>query len=212
MATDASRITAAPGGGIELDDLGNNGTSNDGVGIHVMAEDTTGEPTAFGNLTGSDQTITRPRGSRKITCKALCIIYSIAKGRMQTWWSRNITLTITHSQLSPHTRNNDPRDYLALERTFLSHVRTASVLAGHGIILVQLLILRNIHPTVGRILASICAGGGIVTILVGGYRYFHQQKRLTRGIVVVGGAGAWVSWGIFASILVTIFVVVLVVD
>ncbi|KAL9031040.1 MAG: hypothetical protein Q9196_000901 [Gyalolechia fulgens] len=165
-----------------------------------MANDGTGYPRTSGAPTGhlnDRETVSRTE---------LPASGSTAKNALQSWWSDNISVTITHD---PRRHNTDPRDYLALERTYLAHVRTASVLAAFGITLVQLFILRNMNPTTGRVLGALCAAGGIVHVLVGCLCYFRQQKRLSHGIATAGGIGVWFGWTLFTSILVAIFVVVL---
>ncbi|KAI4173645.1 MAG: hypothetical protein LQ343_002820 [Gyalolechia ehrenbergii] len=197
MATEARRLPADPGNEIELDELINDGT---------------GDPRTDENPTGSNQPLEYINDRETVGRIELPVSRPTAQNALQSWWSNNISLTITPRPTDPHSHNNDPRDYLALERTHLSHVRTASVLVAVGILIVQLFILRDMNPTAGRVLAALCTGGGIVLVLVGGQRYFRQQKRLSHGIATAGGGGVWIGWVVFMSISVAVFVVVLVED
>ncbi|KAL8936230.1 MAG: hypothetical protein Q9216_005045 [Gyalolechia sp. 2 TL-2023] len=196
MATEASRLSAEPGNGIELNDWGNDGTGDPRTNEaptrpHQPSDNVNSHETA----SHTELPASRP-----------------AANILQSWWSNNVSLAITHSPTTPYSRNNDPRDYLALERTFLSHIRTASVLVAFGIMIVQLFILRGKNPDAGRILAVLCSGGGILLVVAAFQRYFHQQKRLSLGMASVGGGGMWMGWVVFMSILVAAFVVVLVAD
>ncbi|KAM0806138.1 hypothetical protein BDR22DRAFT_796780, partial [Usnea florida] len=75
----------------------------------------------------------------------------------------------------------DPRDYLALERTFLGWVRTSVTLVSFGVVITQLFILKDLDPKKGKVLGVIMSCGGILVVLLGCVRYFRQQKLLTQG-------------------------------
>ncbi|KAI4152130.1 MAG: hypothetical protein L6R39_001881 [Caloplaca ligustica] len=115
------------------------------------------------------------------------------KRRNLTWWSNNVCPAVSLIPGGEHSHSNDARDYLALERTFLAHVRTANTLVSFGVALVQLFRLKNVDGKAGIILGAITAGGGAVIVLAGGRRYFLQQKKLRAGRAVAGGATAWVD-------------------
>lgn len=216
MATQTSGITAATGDGIELNDLR---TDNNGTGNHA-----TGDISAPQNLTGLDQGPANSTGRQKPSWKDIRELYSVGTKRLAAWWSKNISLTINHSQVDPESHDRDPlvhdhaldihtndfRDYLALERTYLSHLRTAIALSGFGVVIVQLFVLRGLDPAVGRVLGSVCACGSMAFMLVGGYRYFQQQKKLTQGKFITGGLGLWIDGVILLSILISIFLLVVV--
>ncbi|KAL8830878.1 MAG: hypothetical protein Q9170_005536 [Blastenia crenularia] len=129
-----------------------------------------------------------------------------------TWWSNNIALNITHDPPVDHPHSRDPRDYLALERTYLAHIRTASALVSFGVALYQLFRLKNVDTKAGLALGAICAGGGAVMALTGGYRYFQEQRHLFSGKILAGGVGIWIGWIAIMSITVAVFVVVLTED
>ncbi|KAL8815955.1 MAG: hypothetical protein Q9223_004959, partial [Gallowayella weberi] len=113
--------------------------------------------------------------------------------QLRTWWSNNICLSVIHSREGNSAHSHDPRDYLALERTYLAHVRTASALVTFGVALLQLYRLKQVDSRAGLTLGAVCAGGGILITLTGGWRYFLLQKQLARGKAVAGGPGGWVG-------------------
>ncbi|KAI4121182.1 MAG: hypothetical protein LQ338_006517 [Usnochroma carphineum] len=131
---------------------------------------------------------------------------------LQTWWSNTICPTITHDPNGDHSHNNDPRDYLALERTHLAHVRTASALASFGIALTQLFRLKNVDSSAGIVLGAVSAGGGAVIVLAGAVRYFQQQQNLLRGKAVAGGSFAWIDGIVLLGIIMAVLVVVIAED
>ena len=137
---------------------------------------------------------------------------SAGRHPLQKWWSNNISLLIVHSHALPNDHNNDPRDYLALERTFLAHIRTASALASFGVSLVQLFRLHNVDSEAGIILGSCTAGGGMVIVLVACRRYFRQQQKLIHGRAVAGGVEIWIDCSVVVAITVAVLVVVLAAD
>lgn len=128
---------------------------------------------------------------------------------LRSWWSNNVCPTITHNSDEHHPHNNDPRDYLALERTYLAHIRTASALVSFGVALVQLFRLKNVESQAGIILAAATAGGGVVMVLTGGRRYFLQQKLLLHGRTLAGGAAAWIDGILVLGIVAAVLLVVL---
>ncbi|KAL9017065.1 MAG: hypothetical protein Q9185_005619 [Variospora sp. 1 TL-2023] len=74
---------------------------------------------------------------------------------LQTWWADNIQPTITNGTNGSPGHRHDPRDYLALERTYLGHLRTANALILFGVVLVQLFRLQNAESTAGVVLGAI---------------------------------------------------------
>ncbi|KAL8760465.1 MAG: hypothetical protein Q9184_003363 [Pyrenodesmia sp. 2 TL-2023] len=108
----------------------------------------------------------------------------VNRGALHTWWSANIAITVTHDPDGGHAHNNDFRDYLALERTYLAHVRTGMTLASFGVVLLQLFRLKEMNPRAGIALGAVCAGGGAIVVLVGARRYFLLQKKLVVGRTV----------------------------
>lgn len=129
---------------------------------------------------------------------------------LQTWWADNIQPTITHDTNGSPGHHHDPRDYLALERTYLGHLRTANALILFGVVLVQLFRLKRAESTAGVVLGAITAGGGIVMVLSGGRRYFLLQRKLIEGRMVAGGTSIWIDGTVILGIILAVIVVILV--
>lgn len=126
----------------------------------------------------------------------------------QKWWARNISLVVEHTSSGP--RGGDPRDYLALERTFLSWIRTATALISFGIVITQLFVFKKVDVRKGSVLGAFTSAGGILIVLIGCVRYFKQQKHLTHGIATSAGWEIMALLIILAAILLVVLVVVLV--
>ena len=113
--------------------------------------------------------------------------------RLRTWWSYTIRPT-----LSPdNPGHGDPRDYLALERTFLGWFRTSLALITLGVVVTQLFVLKDVDPKRGKILGAVMACGGIWVVLLGCVRYFRQQRLLIQGTALAGG---WHHWGLIVVV------------
>lgn len=125
--------------------------------------------------------------------------------RLQFWWSHSIRLNLEHG-----APGGDPRDYLALERTFLGWFRTSVALISFGVVTTQLFILNEVDPKKGKILGVIVSCGGIIVVLLGCIRYFKQQRLLTQGKALSGGWHHQVLIMALLLILVTLFVIVIV--
>lgn len=123
--------------------------------------------------------------------------------RLQHWWSHNVRLNLEHG-----APGGDPRDYLALERTFLGWFRTSVALISLGVVVTQLFVLKDVHPRKGRILGVILSCGGIVVVLLGCVRYLKQQRLLTQGKALSGGWHHQVLIVTLLIVLITLFVVV----
>ncbi len=102
--------------------------------------------------------------------------------RLQYWWTHNIRLNLEHG-----ASGGDPRDYLALERTFLAWFRTSVSLISFGVVTTQLFILKDVDPKKGKILGAVMYCGGAIVLLLGCVRYFRQQRLLTQGKALSGG-------------------------
>ncbi|KAL8688291.1 MAG: hypothetical protein Q9218_005763 [Villophora microphyllina] len=132
---------------------------------------------------------------------------------LRNWWSHNVCPTVSHDpQRGPSLSNRDARDYLALERTYLAHIRTANAVASFGVVLFQLFRLKNVNTRAGLALGAVTACGATIMVLAAGYRFFFQQRNLLRGRVVIGGPRDWLDWAIVVSVVVAVLVVVLVVN
>lgn len=125
--------------------------------------------------------------------------------RLQEWWSQSVRLDLERG-----APGGDPRDYLALERTFLSWFRTSGALISFGVIITQLFILKDVDPKKGKILGAIMTCGGIIVLLLGCVRYFKQQRLLEQGKALSGGWHYQVLIISLLLILITLFVVVIV--
>lgn len=128
---------------------------------------------------------------------------------LQAWWSNNIVLSLDHL---PRTQsvNSDPRDYLALERTYLAYMRTSVALVSFGIVLLQLFILKNVNRTTGVCLAAACSGAGFLVSLLGCCRYFIQQKTLERGRAKAGGSDMLAIATLFLALMIAVLIAMMI--
>lgn len=124
------------------------------------------------------------------------------------WWFQNISLVRDHTSDGP--TGGDPRDYLALERTYLGWFRTSSAAVTLGVVITQLFVLKDVDRSKGKILGSILAGGGIITNIIGCERYFRQQRLLARGKALTGGLYHVGMLALLSIIILALFLVVLV--
>ncbi|KAB8257105.1 hypothetical protein BDV32DRAFT_87038 [Aspergillus pseudonomiae] len=95
------------------------------------------------------------------------------RNRLRKWWLTNIRPEVA-------AEDGDPRDFLALERTFLAYVRTANALASFAIVAAQLFILHHDSVVAGKVLACLSLAFAIYIQLMGAVRYFKQQRLLQR--------------------------------
>ncbi|KAE8132019.1 hypothetical protein BDV38DRAFT_262600 [Aspergillus pseudotamarii] len=93
--------------------------------------------------------------------------------RLRKWWLTEIRPEVA-------AEDGDPRDFLALERTFLAYVRTANALASFAIVAAQLFILHHDSVVAGKVLACLSLAFAIYIQLMGAMRYFRQQRSLQR--------------------------------
>lgn len=105
---------------------------------------------------------------------------------------------------------HDPRDFLALERTFLAYVRTSVALVSFGVIVTQLFVLKKAGPVKGAVVGGISEAAGIVVVLVGCVRYFRQQRLLVEGKTMAAGWDLIAVLGVLGGVLVAMLVVVLI--
>ena len=126
--------------------------------------------------------------------------------RLRHWWSHNVRLNLEHGAPG----GGDPRDYLALERTFLGWFRTSVSLISFGVIITQLFVLKDVNPKKGKILGVIMACGAIIAILLGCIRYFEQQRLLAKGKALSGGWHHQLLIVTLMLILITLLVMIIV--
>ena len=131
-------------------------------------------------------------------------------GKLQRWWSINISLVLDHDHYG--SSGDDPRDYLALERTFLGWVRTSTALISLGVITTQLFILRGLDPTKGKIFGTTIAFASICISLLGCIRYFRLQILLARGKTLSAGWHPILLLALLSLIMLSLFVVILIED
>ncbi|KAF1975128.1 hypothetical protein BU23DRAFT_552552 [Bimuria novae-zelandiae CBS 107.79] len=120
------------------------------------------------------------------------------------FWTQNVSVTI----------EGDPRDHLALERTFLGYLRTSLALAMIGVVTAQLFRLQHSlspNPSIGYFVLGVPLAAsfivlGMVVLLVGAIRCWRQQSAMVRGKVYAGG---WEITGIMVlSVLVSVLLFV----
>lgn len=98
---------------------------------------------------------------------------------------------------------DDCRDHLALERTFLAYIRTASAFGQFGVALAQLFRLNTtsdggITPStlkVGKGLGAAVEIIAIVFILLGAGYFVKQQMKLMEDAIIARGYEIWVMLG-----------------
>lgn len=146
--------------------------------------------------------ITTPRPTKNPVLRTFILLTP------QQWWARNISLVVEHTSDGP--RGGDPRDYLALERTFLSWIRTSTALVSFGVVITQLFVFKKLDVRKGSVLGAFSSAGGILIVLIGCVRYFKQQKHLTLGNTTSAGWEIMTLLIILAAILLVVLVVVLV--
>lgn len=84
---------------------------------------------------------------------------------------------------------------IALERTFLGYLRTSIALSMTGVLIAQLFRLQHaVNPdaelgyfVLGVPLSAIFMVSSMITVLLGGYRFWRQQNAMLRGKVWAGG-------------------------
>lgn len=123
------------------------------------------------------------------------------------WWRDNVSLVLDHDTHGPS--GGDPRDYLALERTYLGWFRTSVAVGSFGVVVAQLFILKTLDPGKGKILGGLLSCGAIVTSLLGCIRYFRQQRLLTQHKILAGGWHVTIFLVVLFTAFVTLFVIVM---
>ncbi|KAL1982109.1 hypothetical protein VTN96DRAFT_1764 [Rasamsonia emersonii] len=147
---------------------------------------------------------------------------------VRAWWAANIRPVVTVEEGS-----QTQRDYLSLERTYLSYIRTSNAIVTFAVLTTQLFIVRSragrrhghghCHDphlkkskrctaiTAGKSLACISIVVAIITVLAGTRRYFRQQEMiLRRGRFPARGLDLMLLIWLYAVICVLSFVLVII--
>ncbi|KAF1348964.1 hypothetical protein BDV97DRAFT_399503 [Delphinella strobiligena] len=106
------------------------------------------------------------------------------------------------------------RDYLALERTFLSYIRTAAAFALFGVSAAQLFRLdSDVDPSqvssyyhLGRPVRAVAEVIAVIIVLIGAGRCWVQQQKLLRGYVRGGGWELFVFVGLAGALLLVVLI------
>ena len=152
-----------------------------------------------------EQTATTPGRSQNATGNPTDGIMASPIKKLQVWWSRNVRLNLEHG-----APGSDPRDYLALERTFLGWFRTSLSLISFGVVIIQLFILKDVGSRKGKVIGVIMCCGGIIAVLLGCVRYLKQQRLLTQGKALSGGWHYQILIITLLVVLITLFVFVII--
>lgn len=136
---------------------------------------------------------------------------------IKKFWRRHISLAVPHVKCRDHlgmltalhfaflAHLDEPNSgTTANERTFLAWIRTSITLSILGVTIAQLLRLRNAPSPTGAInlyalaipLSCICQGAALITALIGGHRYWRQQRAMARGQAISSGWEFWLIIGI----------------
>ena len=148
-----------------------------------------------------------PRRSARPSFSATTTIY-----RFSRWWHDWISRTITHDSSDPAAEVGDPRDYLALERTFLGWLRTSLALISLAVVVTQLIIFQALDRTKGVVLGCVLTGAGMAVVVGAAVRFFRAQDLLVKGKALTGGWEAIGLWGLLVLVIGALFVFVLVED
>jgi len=105
---------------------------------------------------------------------------------IRKFWTLQVSVIVPHEAC---------RDHLALERTFLSYLRTSLAFSSLGVVVAQLFRLQH-SPTpnyafgffvLGKPLACICQGAAILTLCIGAFRSWRLQNAIIRKKAITGG-------------------------
>ncbi len=164
---------------------------------------------------GSSSTTERDQGRE--TCQERATALHIGRrqaeldsdyiNKLTHWWSDNVSLVLDHDAHGPS--GGDPRDYLALERTYLGWFRTSVAVSSFGVVVAQLFILQALDPGKGKILGGLLSCGAIVSSLLGCIRYFRQQRLLTQRKTLAGGWHVTIFMVVLLATFLTLFVIVI---
>lgn len=106
---------------------------------------------------------------------------------------------------------HDPRDFHALERTYLAYTRTANALSLFAVLITQLFVISDVSNSVGIAFASMVYCAAILTTVLSCARFFRQQRLMIRGRAAGAGGDVMLIWVAIVAICLGLFVAILVV-
>lgn len=134
-------------------------------------------------------------------------------GKLERFWRRYVSVIVPHASCRDHLGTScegdggdrvvpilNPRGNEALERNFLSYLRTALSFGNAGIIVAQLFRLQPARSSsqlsfysAGPPLAGLFIAGSLLLTVLGSWRFWTQQKAMTRGKIQAGGWEVWAT-------------------
>ena len=130
-------------------------------------------------------------------------------GAIARFWTRNVVLTVPQksnrdhygtipSTVNPHLTEEELANVIApaLERTFLSYIRTSVILSMQGVLIAQLFRLqRSISQEQSELtyfevaipLSVACHCVALLVVVIGAFRFWRQQSSIVSGTVHAGG-------------------------
>lgn len=154
----------------------------------------------------------RPTSFRPQPAALTRTYHPASRSKMQSvlyWWLHNIDVKLSYDLAGSSTKD-DPRDHLALERTFLAYIRTSNAFVLLGVVIVQLFILADANRTTGLVLSVSVFAIAIAMAMLACTRFFYQQKLLLRGRTTAGGWDVILIWASTAGLCLGLFIAVLV--
>jgi uncharacterized membrane protein YidH (DUF202 family) len=170
------------------------------------------KPTVEGVVSGGSVQAERPTSVQPQPAAPTRIHPPTSRSKMQVvkyWWLHNIEIRLSYD-LAGSSTNDDPRDHLALERTFLAYIRTSNAFVSLGVVIVQLFILADANRTTGIVLAGFIFAIAILMAMLACARFFRQQKLLLRGSTTASGWDINLIWASMVGLCLGLFVAVLV--
>lgn len=122
------------------------------------------------------------------------------------WWSFYINPNLVCQDVTGHTVH-DPRDFLALERTYLSYLRTSNTLAQFGVVIAQLFILQNVGFGYGRGLAVCIFLLAILLTTVSATRVLRMQNKIIAGRMVTNAHLFLLAMGLLIALLIALLII-----
>jgi uncharacterized membrane protein YidH (DUF202 family) len=156
--------------------------------------------------------VERPTSFRPQPAAPTRTYHPTSRSKMQSvihWWLHNIDVKLSYDLAGSSTKD-DPRDHLALERTFLAYIRTSNAFVLLGVVIVQLFILADANRTTGIVLAVFVLAIAIMVVMLACARFFYQQNLLLRGRTTASGWDVILIWASTVGLCLGLFVAVLV--